>query len=278
MYVTMDQPIRTGAMSAYPYSEWLESLYTFESAFEMRRCVERCGRATRCWFHGRACRMRHPKRTFGRSVSRIRSPSRSCPGMTSRNCCAAKSVALLQDGRSHIFEAPTGWGKTVVGGVIAARVGQPTLIVVTKEDLMHQWRDSLTQVLGISPPLIGADSAGHVRLAGQAVCAGHGAESDHPGQIPSRHVPVFRAEILDEVHQMAAECFVRSCQLFPAKLRLGFSATPTRKDGKTQVIALAYWADAGAWHHAGSKGQGDCAADGLVDSDTSGTSSGNRDG
>ena len=53
---------------------------------------------------------------------------------------ADKSTDLLLHGRSHMFEAPTGWGKTVVGGVIAARVGQPTLIVVTKEDLMDQWQ------------------------------------------------------------------------------------------------------------------------------------------
>ena len=46
----------------------------------------------------------------------------------------------------------------------------------------------------------------------------------------------FGLMVLDEVHSMAAECFVRTCQTFSAKLRLGFSATPTRRDGKTKLL------------------------------------------
>jgi fused signal recognition particle receptor len=48
------------------------------------------------------------------------------------------SVQYLQKGQNHVFEAPTGWGKTVAGCYVAAALGQPTLIVVTKSDLMKE--------------------------------------------------------------------------------------------------------------------------------------------
>jgi superfamily II DNA or RNA helicase len=46
----------------------------------------------------------------------------------------------------------------------------------------------------------------------------------------------FGMVIYDEVQHMAADSFVRACQMFPAKYRLGLSATPNRKDGKTKLI------------------------------------------
>jgi hypothetical protein len=33
-FITNEVPLITGAMSAYPYTKWLESLYTFKSAFD----------------------------------------------------------------------------------------------------------------------------------------------------------------------------------------------------------------------------------------------------
>jgi superfamily II DNA or RNA helicase len=57
-----------------------------------------------------------------------------------------------------------------------------------------------------------------------------------PERYPDAMYRYFGLLILDEVHQMAAECFVRSCQMFPAKYRLGFSATPNRQDGKTKLL------------------------------------------
>ena len=236
MYVTMSQPIRTGAMSAYPYSEWLESLYTFESAFENEKVCGAVKQGNTLLVPRESVPYAPPEADF-RAFSK---PNPVAITFTPRNdeqeTLAAKSVALLQHGRSHIFEAPTGWGKTVVGGVIAARVGQPTLIVVTKEDLMHQWKDSLVNVLGISPALVGEIQQNTCDWKGKQFVLGMVQSLIIPDRYPAEMYKYFGLQILDEVHQMAAECFVRSCQMFPAKLRLGFSATPTRKDGKTQLL------------------------------------------
>jgi superfamily II DNA or RNA helicase len=228
-------PILTGAMSALPYSEGLEHLYTFQSAFDetVRGAVKQ---GNTLLVPRESVPYALPKNDY-----RTLSPSKPVkvtfiPRNEEQQKLSVKSLNLLYQGHSHLFEAPTGWGKTVVGGVIAASFGQPTLIVVTKEDLMHQWRDSLTQVLGISPSLIGHIQQDVCDWKGKQFVLGMVQSLIIEDKYPSEMYRNFGLLVLDEVHQMAAECFVRSCQLFTAKLRLGFSATPMRKDGKTKLL------------------------------------------
>ena len=46
----------------------------------------------------------------------------------------------------------------------------------------------------------------------------------------------FGLALWDEAHRVGADYFSQSCYRIPARLRLGVSATPDRRDGKTQVI------------------------------------------
>jgi superfamily II DNA or RNA helicase len=110
------------------------------------------------------------------------------------------------------------------------------LIVVTKEDLMYQWRDSLVNVLGIPPGKIGYLQAEQVDWQGKQFVLGMVQSLIIGGKYPPEMYKAFGLMVLDECHHMAADCFVRVCQSFPAKLRLGFSATPTRRDGKTKLL------------------------------------------
>lgn len=233
-FVTKELPIRTGAMSAYPYNEGLESLYTFVSTFDEEKVCGAIRQGNTLWV---------PRESVPYAKEDYRSFSESHPVPVTfkprnneQHVLTGKSLTLLQHGQSHIFEAPTGWGKTVVGGVIAAGLGQPTLIVVTKDDLMHQWRDSLIQVLGIPPSMIGHIQQDVCDWKGKQFVLGMVQSLIIEDKYPAEMYRYFGLQILDEVHQMAADCFVRSCQLFSAKLRLGFSATPTRRDGKTKLL------------------------------------------
>jgi DNA or RNA helicases of superfamily II len=234
-FVTLDMPLRTGAMSAYPYSAWLEALYTFTSAYDEQVCG-----AIRQGNTLLVPRESAPYALPGADFRAFSLPNPVACTFVPRNHeqqeLYVKSVSLLEHDQSHIFEAPTGWGKTVVGGAIAAAVGQPTLIVVTKEDLMYQWYDSLTQKLGIPVGMIGKIQADVEDWQGKQFVLGMVQSLMIEGKYPNTLYQYFGLQILDEVHHMAAECFVRVCQLFSAKLRLGFSATPTRKDGKTKLL------------------------------------------
>ena len=234
-FVTSEVPNRTGAMSAYPYAAWLEKLYTFQSAFD-----EEVHGAVR---QGHTLLVPRESAPYAEASNDYRTchfskpvPHTFVPRNDEQTKLIDQSLHYLLNGQSHLFDAPTGWGKTVAGGVIAARLGQPTLIVVTKEDLMFQWYDTLTRVLQIPPGLIGKVQQDECTWEGKQFVIGMVQSLIIKDRYPLEMVKSFGLMILDECHHMAAECFVRVCQTFPAKYRLGFSATPTRKDGKTQLL------------------------------------------
>jgi superfamily II DNA or RNA helicase len=125
---------------------------------------------------------------------------------------------------------------TVCLGYVAAKFGQPTLIVVTKEDLARQWKDSLINVLKIPPSLVGHIQQDTCDWEGKRFVVGTVQSLIIPDRYPTAMYKYFGLMVLDECHLMASECFVRVCQIFPAKYRVGVSATPTRKDGKTKLL------------------------------------------
>jgi superfamily II DNA or RNA helicase len=122
-----------------------------------------------------------------------------------------------------------------MGSYIAAQMGQPTLIVCTKQDLMDQWLDAL-HGLKIDPSLIGRIQGSVCDYKGKMFVLGMIQSLMCLDKYEPAMYQYFGMMVLDEVHMMAADCFIRACQLFPAKLRLGLSATPKRKDGKTSLL------------------------------------------
>lgn len=236
--ITSKLPMRTVAMSEYPFSEELAALFTFESTFgETVKGAIVDGKTI--WVPREAVPYANPPNDF-----RTADPlplALNCKPVVWRpeqfeKCM--QSLYLLREGKNHIFEAPTGWGKTVAGSWIAVELGQPTMIVVTKDDLVQQWRDSLVHVLGVPTNLIGHVQGDICDWKGKRFVIGMTQSLMIEGKYPLDMFRYFGLVILDEVHQMAAECFVRVCQSFYAKSRIGFSATPKRSDGKTKLL---YW-------------------------------------
>lgn len=228
-------PILTGAMSAYPYSAGLEAKFTFESKFDGPICgAIRNGQTL--WVPREAVPYAHAGQDF-RTQTQPLWPALNCT-VTWRPEQQAKceqSLALLRQGRNHLFDAPTGWGKTVAGAWIAAQLRQTTLIVVTKEDLLDQWKSSLLMI-GVPLDQIGRVQADVADWQGKRVVLGMVQSLMIEGKYPPAFYKHFGLLVLDEVHHMAAECFIRVCQTIHAKTRLGFSATPTRPDGKTPLL------------------------------------------
>lgn len=227
------KPMKTGGTSIYPYSPELESLFVFKPKYSdeismavrvgntlhvPRECVPLGEEDHRVYKTPIAINCKKPPRTEEQAE------------------VIAKSVQLLQDGYNHVFDAPTGFGKSYCGAAIACAIGQPTLIIVTKEDLLDSWKDCLINLVGIPEHEIG-----HVQ---QDVCKYKGLRFViamihslvKEDKYDSEFRNYFGMVIFDECHHLGAEGFVKSCQMFPAALRLGLSATPTRGDGKWQLI------------------------------------------
>jgi superfamily II DNA or RNA helicase len=148
----------------------------------------------------------------------------------------AESVALLRDDKSHVTQAPTGFGKTYVGAEIAGQIGKRTLIVTTKEDIIDQWVEALCAVFSLEKEDIGIWQADRCDIGKDFTVGLVQSIMKGPDRYSDEAYAGYGLVMFDEVHRMGADKFSETCRHLPAKLRLGLSATPTRKDGRDIVI------------------------------------------
>jgi len=125
---------------------------------------------------------------------------------------------------------------SVCGAVIAAKLGKPTLIVVQKQDLVANWYKALHTILGIPANKIGKVQQDTCDYQGKWFVIGMVQSLIIPDRYPDELYRYFGLLVCDEVHTMAADCFVKICWKVTARHRLGFSATPDRSDGKWAVV------------------------------------------
>lgn len=148
----------------------------------------------------------------------------------------AESLHLLKAGHSHILAAPTGYGKTIIGCALAGYMNVPTLVITTKEDIVEQWVKAAKDVLGLEKTEIGIWRGDHIPIGKKFVVSLVQSVLKGYDRYPKSLYDSFGLVICDEVHRMAADQFSQAMWYLPAKLRLGLSATPWRKDGKDVVF------------------------------------------
>ena len=133
-----------------------------------------------------------------------------------------------------ILKAPPAFGKTVVACAIIAVMRVPTLVVLHKEFLVGQWRKRINQFLpdakvGVCQQDVCDYKGKHIVLAMVHSLATGKRYSKRfynwPGLV-----------ITDEVHRVGAYTWSRAPTQFPAKWRLGLTATDRRKDGAEKVF------------------------------------------
>jgi superfamily II DNA or RNA helicase len=226
-------PFMTGAASVFPYSPELEKAFEFITNFGDKANMS-LKKGQSLYVPRELVQVStHDMRTYW-----VNPPAIDCnftPVNDEQEPLIALSVQLLKGGRNHVFNAPTGWGKSIAGSVVACRMGQPTMICVQKEDLMDSWVDALTK-LGVPSNMIGKVQADTCVWEGKQFVIGMVQSLIIPDRYPAEMYRYFGLLILDEVHLMAATQFVNVCWKFPARYRLGFSATPDRADGKWKVV------------------------------------------
>lgn len=137
---------------------------------------------------------------------------------------------------SVLLNAETGSGKTVMAISFMAHIGRSCLICVPKSDLMEQWQRELVKFTNLTESDIG--------FAYQNVC-----DKDKPvviGMVHSlckdKYDEEFRNNfglvIIDECHKLGATEFSKAISKYPAKYRIGLSASMDRKDGTSTVFYL----------------------------------------
>lgn len=130
--------------------------------------------------------------------------------------------------------APPGSGKSVLALAIAARMKQKTLVLVHREFQMEdddQWPGEVRRFLGFEPSRIRQARYDY----SQPVTLGM-IESFVARRYPEAVYSAFGLVVTDECHVLGAPTWNRAIQCFPARYRLGLTATPSRGDGLWPLV------------------------------------------
>lgn len=134
-----------------------------------------------------------------------------------------------------LLEIPCGRGKTVMALKILSLLKVKTLIIVHKGFLLDQWTERIHQFLPSAK--IGRIQGQIIDIEGKDIVIGM-LQSLSMKEYPESMFDGFGLMIVDEVHHIAAEVFVRSLFTVVTKYTLGLSATMTRKDGLSKVFKM----------------------------------------
>jgi DNA excision repair protein ERCC-3 len=160
-----------------------------------------------------------------------------------REAANAFYLAGSARGGSGVIVLPCGAGKTIVGMVAMAAVGQTTLVLTTSLTSVKQWRRELLDKTSLANDVI-AEYTGESKATGPVTLSTYQVLTWRPnrdGDFP--HLSLFQARswgliIYDEVHLLPAPVFRVTAEL-QARRRLGLTATLVREDGREgDVFAL----------------------------------------
>jgi superfamily II DNA or RNA helicase len=127
-----------------------------------------------------------------------------------------------------VIQAATGSGKTVFCLADIARKGQPALILVHTQALLAQWVERIRQFLGIEAGTIGN---GKNVIRPVTVATVQSAKNRLPDLVDR-----FGMVFVDEAHRTPCSTFSKVVSAFPARFRLGVTATPERRDAMTPAL------------------------------------------
>ena len=144
----------------------------------------------------------------------------------------AVMAGLARAPYSGILVLPCGFGKTVLGLWLAARLGRRCMIIVHKDFLLEQWQERIGTFL----------PGAKVGVLQQARTP----SDDCDIVIAMLHTLIRRPDpalldtfgtcIVDEFHHMAARYFSEGLKLLKCRYLLGMTATLDRKDGTRKVL------------------------------------------
>lgn len=138
----------------------------------------------------------------------------------------------------NIIQLPTGKGKSILALHIAQKLGQRTLVLVHKDDLVVGWKKDIELCFGgkADVGLIKAKSrkvGSHITIATVQTLSRMGSDE------LKKYINEFGLVVQDECHHVGLNIF-NIIDQFNSKYKLGLSATPKRSDGLNFVFDLFF--------------------------------------
>lgn len=165
----------------------------------------------------------------------IEHPSEPIPSQIELRDYQEPAVEALERCYQGILIAPPGAGKTEMALETLARIGQPTLWITHKQDLLVQVRDRAVSRLGLSPKDIGIIGRGKETI-GKFLTIG--LVQTLRNRDLSQWSDRWGVVVVDECHHVPAYTFRQVVHQLPAKRRYGLTGTPNRADGLHPMMEL----------------------------------------
>lgn len=153
-----------------------------------------------------------------------------------------KAVEAYMKGREEgngVIVLPTGKGKSILGIALSAKLKQRTLVIVHKDDLIDGWKLDCKLALGLRPKQVGLIKGKVFRLGGWITLATIQTLSKLNCVQVNSLKEYFSMIIVDEFHHSAANIY-KLINQFPAKDRIGLTATDMRNDGLVDVLTFYF--------------------------------------
>lgn len=138
-----------------------------------------------------------------------------------------------------VIVLPTGKGKSILGLYLARKLSQKVLVIVQKDDLVDGWTKDAKFLLGIKPKEVGLIKAQKFRLGKEVTVTTIQTLTKLPADKIALLHKTFGMIIVDEFHHSAAKIY-SVIEYFPARFKIGLTATPIRNDGLQDVLYLMF--------------------------------------
>lgn len=125
---------------------------------------------------------------------------------------------------------------TMAGLHAIQTIQRKSLVITTKEDIFTQWVERAEKFLGLHPSEVGIIRGDKCEVIGTKMCVALIQSMSRESKYPEWITKGFGLVVFDETHRVAASQFSAVADMFPAKVRLGLSATPDRADGKESLV------------------------------------------
>jgi len=133
--------------------------------------------------------------------------------------------------------APPGKGKTVTALAAISRLRCPTLIIVEKTHIAQQWVDRAKEHLGFDIGMIGDKQWNEQPISVATIQTLWSRQEELDEKNWWKY---WSMVILDEQHHIPATTFMEIIQRFPARYRIGLSATKGKSKEKDRISELVF--------------------------------------